>query len=182
MKSGTTFCPNIYRMTDPDKIPNRSAFDKVQKWRRNKQRKGLLLVGPTRTGKTRAMWNMLEARRNDPECKLNTLYFDAMAWPLAVSSIMAQPEETEEWARELCNYDLCPSIFWDDLFKFPQTEARMSMLFGVIERRMAHMCYNFCTLNGTPDEIRARMPEKAASDMVLPLIERLKECCEVIEF
>src|SRR5690242_9896192 len=51
-------CPRMYRDTDVELLPNREAFAKAQDW--SFGAKGLLLVGATRRGKTRAAWAVLK--------------------------------------------------------------------------------------------------------------------------
>src|SRR5262249_3555894 len=51
-------CPPEYRNTIPERLPKPAKFEEVQKWQYGP--KGLLLVGPTRRGKTRAAWNLLK--------------------------------------------------------------------------------------------------------------------------
>jgi hypothetical protein len=50
-------CPPLYRNTIPEQLPNPEKFEEVQKWKYGPT--GLLLLGPTRCGKTRAVWTRL---------------------------------------------------------------------------------------------------------------------------
>src|SRR5262249_5860646 len=51
-------CPPGYRNTVPEQLPKLQKFQEVQKWQYGPM--GLLVVGPTRRGKTRSVWKLLE--------------------------------------------------------------------------------------------------------------------------
>jgi hypothetical protein len=51
-------CPPEYRNSSHERLPNSEKFEQVQKWQYGPV--GLLLFGPTRRGKTRAVWKLLE--------------------------------------------------------------------------------------------------------------------------
>jgi hypothetical protein len=56
--SWKNLCPPGYRNTILEQLPNLAKFEEVQKWQYGPT--GLLVVGPTRRGKTRSVWKLLE--------------------------------------------------------------------------------------------------------------------------
>ena len=57
-RSWEELCPPGYRNTIPEQLPKLPKFEEIQKWKYGPM--GLLLVGPTRRGKTRSVWKLLE--------------------------------------------------------------------------------------------------------------------------
>lgn len=49
--------PAEFMDTDPGQLPDRAAYEKVQKWKRSKR--GLVLHGPSGSGKSRSAWALL---------------------------------------------------------------------------------------------------------------------------
>src|SRR5215467_4156809 len=50
-------CPAEYCNTCPEQLPNAEKFEQVQNWQYGPQ--GLVVLGPTRRGKTRSVWGLL---------------------------------------------------------------------------------------------------------------------------
>ncbi len=83
---------------------------KVMAW--NHGPKGLLLVGPTGTGKTRCAWLLMRRLMID-ECP-RVKYFDGIGWGIDVSKAYGEPETTDRWLDGVCRAEV---LFLDDLFK-----------------------------------------------------------------
>jgi len=115
-------CPPEYCNTRSEQLPNVQKFEEVQKWQYGP--KGLLLIGPTRRGKTRSAWKLLERLHFEERRKI--LAFTPMDLKLAVASawrdsinVMSHEAlsrcdemEEEEWIWQVRRIDV---LFLDDL-------------------------------------------------------------------
>lgn len=167
-------CPPLYQQTDPARLPP-DKLAAVTAWKYGP--KGLLLVGPTGTGKTRCAW--LLVRRLFLEERRRVMYFDGIGWGISVAQAYGEPDTTERWLDRLCRADV---LFFDDLFKAKMTEAQEQALYGVFERRAAWLRPVIATMNSTGDMILARMTDNGRADRGEPLLRRMREFCEVVSF
>ena len=170
-----SLCPPLYRKTDVARLPSPAKFAKVLGW--NYGRNGLLLVGPTGTGKTRCAWSLI--RRLFVEERRQVNYFDGIGWGISVSQAYGQPETTERWLDRICRADV---LFLDDLFKAKMTEAQEQALYAVFERRAAWLRPVIATMNSTGEMSLARMTDNGRADRGEPLLRRMREFCEVVNF
>jgi DNA replication protein DnaC len=160
-------CPADYRATDPARL-NRAALKKVLAWRPCPR--GLCIVGPPRTGKTRMAWLLL--RR---------LFVDECVWVEALTSTQFAHDcarkfmngTGEDWVERLGKARV---LFLDDLGKFKLTERVEAELFGLVDDRTAWQRPIITTMNMTGDELRQRV----SADRSEPLIGRLLEFCEIV--
>lgn len=166
-------CPPLYQQTDPARLPEKH-LSAVTAWKYGP--KGLLLVGPTGTGKTRCAWQLL---RRLILAGRRVLAFDGLGWAVAVSEAFGKPDETESWLDQVCTADV---LFIDDLFKGKMTEAQELAAIGVFERRTNHLLPVIVTMNSTGRMILDRMTEQGRADRGEPLIRRMGEFCEVLRF
>ena len=166
-------CPPLYQQTDPARLPQKHLAA-VTAWKYGP--KGLLLVGPTGTGKTRCAWQLL---RRLILSGRRVRAFDGLGWAVAVSEAFGKPDETESWLDHVCTADV---LFIDDLFKGKMTEAQELAAIGVFERRTNHLLPVIVTMNSTGRMILDRMTEQGRADRGEPLIRRMGEFCEVIRF
>src|SRR5262245_12382620 len=90
-------CPLTYRETCPEQLPNPHKFEEVQKWQYGP--KGLVLVGPTRRGKTRSVWSLLKRLHFDEHRSIVAL--NPMDLKLAVAKAWQDPEEAESSIQNL---------------------------------------------------------------------------------
>lgn len=170
-----SLCPPLYRETDVDRLPA-AELATVLAWRMNPR--GLLLVGPTGTGKTRCVWMLLRQLLGQrPETRI--VAFDGLGWGIAVSKAYGDPEYTERWFDKVCQ---CDVLFLDDLFKAKMTEAQEQAVYGVFERRSAQMLPIIVTMNSTGKMILDRMTDQGRADRGEPLLRRMAEFCDVIHF
>lgn len=143
-------CPPVYRKTVPDQLPKLPQFREVQEWKYGST--GLLLVGPTRRGKTRSAWKLLE-RLHFEERRWITA-FNPMDLKLAVANEWRDPEEAEAWVHRLRNVDV---LFLDDLDTVKPTEAVEETIYDVFESRPINEKPIIATVNRTGRELATRL-------------------------
>lgn len=164
-------CPLIYDATETDiSRLNPELVDAVQKW--TYRRTGLIICGPTRTGKTRAAWMLL--RR---------LYVDEARWIETFTSVSFAHECSERfgsgdgageaWIRRLAKADV---VFFDDLGKFKMTERVEAELFGLIEDRTSWGRPVIATMNLTGEQLQNILSDNRGE----PLVARLREFCDIV--
>lgn len=162
-------CPESYKLTEYARLPDQQSARAVSDWKYGP--KGLLLVGPSRTGKTRSAWLAIQdAGKEGHTCRA----FDGLSWFIGVSLAFGTLETADDFFDAVCSVDL---LFLDDIFRGRMTEAQDVGLWGVIERRMAAGLPCIVTTNATGQTLIDR-----CGAQVLPIIERIRECCIVITF
>jgi len=162
-------CPPIYRETDIDRLPDISACMRVLAWQYGER--GMILTGDSRAGKTRSCWLLLRGLFDGGR---TIRAFDGIGWFFAVGSAFRDMEHAERWLDSLTRVDV---LFFDDIFRGRMTDAQDMALWGVIERRMASRKPMIVTTNATGASLEAR-----CGPSVIPIIARLRECCEVVTF
>lgn len=166
-------CPPNYASTDPSRL-NKGKLDQVMAWLPGPQ--GLFLVGQSGTGKTRSMWLLLESLVLKG---MSLKWFDGFGWQVAVSNAFGNPDSTERWMDSLVKHDL---IFLDDIFKGKLTEAQELAIYGLLERRQAYRKPVFITTNTNSESLFGRMTEAGQSDRIKPIMRRITETCDVVQF
>jgi DNA replication protein DnaC len=162
-------CPAIYRATDIDQLPDPKTTLRVTAWEYGP--KGLLLHGESRTGKTRSAWLLL--RRLFDE-KRSIMAWDGIGWFFEVGRAFRDIEHADKWLSIIAKVDV---LFLDDIFRGRMTDAQDMALWGVIERRMSSGKPCIVTTNATGETLEAR-----CGPSVIPIIARLRECCEAVTF
>ncbi len=163
-------CPPLYRETDPARLPQGPLAD-VLAWRYGPQ--GLLLIGPTGTGKTRAAYLLLRRLLDEDETR-RIIAYDGLAFGHEAARRFREGTG-ETWVTGVATADV---IFFDDFGKMTLTERVEAELFGVIEYRTAHHLPILATSNMTGADLAA----KASKDRGEPLVRRLREFCRVVVF
>jgi len=171
-KAWEDLCPAEYRNTNYARLPNPEKFEQVQKWQYGPV--GLLVVGPTRRGKTRAVWKLLERLHFDEH--RNIIAFSPMDLKLAVANAWRDTETTEDWIRGLRYAGV---LFLDDLDTIKFTEAVEETIYDIFEFRPTHAKPVIATLNQSGPQLAARMN---TSGRGAKIVERMREYCEVINF
>ena len=163
-----SICPPLYRKTDPTWLQD-VPLANVLGWQYGP--KGLFLLGPTNTGKTRAMFLLMHRL----VFKGRTVrVFDCAAFGHECQRrFMAGTGP--DWIDALARVEV---VFFDDFGKMPLTERVEAELFAVIERRAANELPTFATSNMTG----ADLEHKASADRGAPLVRRLREFCRVVVF
>jgi len=161
-------CPPLYRMTDPARLPQDKLAD-VLSWEYGA--KGLLLIGPTGGGKTRAGYLLL--RRLLEEGR-RIRAFDCVAFGHEVGR-QFRGGTGEDFTDALAKAEI---VFLDDVGKIPFTERAEAELFALIERRTANLLPIIATLNMTGENLEA----KTSQDRGAPMVRRLREFCQTIVF
>jgi len=165
-------CPALYRDTEVKRLPA-AQYKQIMDWSVESGR-GLYLLGPSGTGKTRCMWKLIE--RITMTTWINVRVFDSLKWQVEVSRAFGQPEYTEEWLDKVSD---APILFIDDMFKGKMTDAQSHAAHGVLERRSAHRRPTFCTSNVDGDNLSSRVIEPTTAESIL---RRITEFCDVVEF
>ena len=161
-------CPPLYRESDPIRLPA-AELANVMAWRYGPQ--GLLLQGPTGTGKTRCAYLRLKQAH-----LAGTRILAYGAAQIADACGKAYGDGYgPAWIQNVIHADL---LFLDDLGKSVFTERADAALFAIIEGRTAYMKPILATTNLTGQSLSDRLsPSRAA-----PLIRRLREFCTVVRF
>lgn len=165
-------CPALYQNSDESKFPK--EWERVKKWRFGE--KGMMLVGPTRTCKSRMAWTVIKPQILKGR---TVLAYDGIGWGIEVSKNFCNTELTEAWLERMGSIDI---LFLDDLFKRTLSDVQIEGVFAVFERRMANMKPIICTQNATSEMLRDMMKGNGskASDIFDPMVQRMKESCDVI--
>ncbi len=173
-----TVCPLTYRLmnergglTDLKKLAMaQPAWRNVLEWHLGT--KGLLLIGPTGTGKTRSVWRLLhrEFMAGQTFQAYSTARFDRDCRRAGGDFLL------DSWFEELARTDI---FFLDDLGKAAWTDATEAQWFDLVEQRTSWGLPIIITTNDTGESIEARMRVQTRA---APLVRRLREYCDVIVF
>jgi DNA replication protein DnaC len=165
-------CPPEYQNTIPERLPNRAKFEEVQKWQYGST--GLLLVGPTRSGKTRSIWTLMKRLHFNERRRIMALC--PMDLKLQVAAAWRDPETAKDLVWRVRKSDV---LFLDDLDTVKFTEAVEETVYDAFEFRPTHGKPVIATLNLTGRELAARMNANARGAKI---VERMRESCRVINF
>ena len=161
-------CPPLFRDTDPNKLPLPDIYSHAMQW---DAAGGLLLKGPTGTGKTRTAYQILK----------HLLYQDkrVMAYDFIQFGVEATEAAYEtrlsSWLTPLLSVD---ALLLDDLGKNAITKRVAESLFKVVSHRMEHNLATIITCNLNGGQLMKMLPP----DMGPALLRRLREYCEVVVF
>jgi DNA polymerase III delta prime subunit len=163
-------CPPLYRETDPARLPP-VPLAEVMAWQYGPQ--GLLLIGPTGAGKTRAAYLLLRRLLDEDESR-RIIAFGCLDFGHEAARRFREATG-ETWVAGVARADV---VFFDDFGKEPLTERVEAELFGLIEYRTAHHLPILATSNLTGAALEA----KASADRGGPMVRRLREFCRVAVF
>ena len=164
-------CPPRYRDTEAALLPQPDRLGAVLNWQHGSE--GLLLHGPTGSGKTRCAWLLLK-REFDLGRKIG--HVESLDLSLRFAAMASQaPDAAAGWVDKLCAAEI---LFLDDPFKVKLTERVEETLFLIVARRTDHNRPLIVTTNDVGETLAQRMSE----DRAAPLLRRLREFCTVISF
>jgi len=161
-------CPPLYRETDPDRLPA-DKLAEAMSWQWGPE--GLLLIGPTGTGKTRCAYLLLKRLLKEGRV---IRAFDCAAFSHECSRRF-RDGTGEDWTDGLAKVEV---VFLDDVGKMSFTERAETELFARVERRGA----NKLPIIGTTNMVGADIEAKASADRGAPLVRRLREFCGQVVF
>lgn len=164
-------CPQLYHGTKLDFLPAQSATAEAITWRPEHGR-GLLLTGPTGTGKTRTAFAILQQLHMKGE-KIAVLDCVTFAHECAARF---SDGRGEAWVNGLSKIQI---LFLDDFDKAKFTERVEAELFGIIERRIANCLPIVITTQKVGDGIVSKFSDRSRGEAV---VRRLREFCQVVIF
>ncbi len=170
MEKWRLICPAAFLDTEIDKLPKLEGTTKALAWKYGKE--GIILNGPTRRGKTRTAWLVLQQVFLSGK---SISVLDSVAGFTYAKQFSAGIEQAADWVEKHC---VCGLLLLDDVFKAKLTESFESAVFAIVDYRIAHNLPIIATLNDTGETLKARM----SSDRGDALVARLKEMCQPIAF
>ncbi len=167
---GAAFVPATFRDTVPHKLPRPERLQRVLRWQFGA--KGLVMHGPTGSGKSRCLWELLKRERNLGR-RVRVLdhgssydYAGMYAKDTAAAS---------QWVQVHSTIDL---LALDDVFKAKLTDSFEQALFTIVSTRTERGLPMVVTCNDVGDSIAARMsPDRGPA-----FVRRLREFCDAISF
>ena len=165
-----SICPPIFRDTDPERLPKKEKLEEVLAWIYGPT--GLILHGPTRTGKSRCAWLLV---KKILDAGLTIRVMNSMSGFKYGSQFAIGANAPEEWVLKHCRVDV---LFMDDVFKVKLTDSFEAAMFAIIEHRMGNLLPIIATLNDTGKSLAGRM----SVDRGAALVARIKETCKTIKF
>lgn len=159
-------CPPLYRESDRARLPQ-PELERILSWQYGP--KGLLVLGPTMTGKSRMLWLLLKRLHDEGR---EIVAYGAGGFGRACIRAWAKGGGPD-WADRV---ESVPILFLDDLGVTPMTPRVQAELFAVFENRIAHLKPILATTNCGGDAIAAKLD----ADRGEPLVRRLREFCEIV--
>jgi len=163
-------CPPAFRETDIKRLPCGETSRKVLTWKFNPR--GIILNGPTGTGKTRTVWLLLKGIHMDNH---RISIINSMSAIRYASQFSESAQSVEKWIDYILDAGI---LFMDDPFKVKLTDSFESALFSIVDHFTAHLKPIIVTLNDTGETLAGRM----TGDRSGPIIRRLRDACESVTF
>lgn len=131
-----------------------------------RENKGMMIYGPTGTGKTYAMYALAKAKRTIAKIYPVKNYVDLLS---EFRDHIKQGWYFEKM-KEICDEDL---LFIDDLGAEKTTDFSQEFLYAIINRRYENMKRTFITSNLTLKELNERYGSR--------IVSRIAEMCVLVE-
>lgn len=168
-ESWERLCPPLYRKTDAARLPQ-EPLNKMLAWEYGPQ--GILMHGATGRGKTRAMYLLLRKLHKEGR-KIEVIRPGHFAHECM--NRFSIDGDGPAWIERLMRVEV---LFLDDFGKERFTERGESEMFTLIEGRTAECRPILATMNFGGEALASKLTE----DRGEPLVRRLREFCEAIEF
>jgi DNA replication protein DnaC len=173
------YCPPAFQDTDLAKLPFPKVTASVMAW--EYQKRGLILFGKTRSGKTRTAWLLIKKQF---EAGRTARVMDSMSGFEYAAIFGAGGAAALEWVQARCR---CSLLFLDDVFKVKLTESFEAAMFAIVDHRLNYNLPVIATLNDTGATLSARMARKTAEGIIIndrgdAFIARLREMSDTIHF
>lgn len=177
-KRWETMCPAIYLDHKQELLPAaaKKHIKQLQAWD-PLQGRGLVFVGPSRSGKTRMAWRVL--RKFYINKGVSFVHHDMLSFPLLAARAFAGDTSIDKAVKDLSE---TPILYIDDALKQKLTEWQECFLLGILERRSRERRPLILTMNTTGKQLQERMTETGREDRFLPLVNRLMEFNDIIMF
>jgi DNA replication protein DnaC len=160
-------CPRDYRQTDAERLPRNDLLPLVMQWEFGPH--GLLLHGPTGTGKSRCAWLLLK-REHDQGRRI--LVLDHSIGFRYAEMFDESPGKAAGWIEQLSSAHI---LFLDDVFKARLTDSLQGALFTVIAARCEAQRPIIVTTNDTGESLTERLSTDRSAALVRRLIEHTKQ-------
>ena len=164
-------CPPLYQDTVWEQIPNPKK-DKIMAWEYGQ--KGLIVFGPTRTGKTRSVFEMLKKQHMDGKRIIAMTHTEFVKEAKRVA--FDAPSVQTRWSANVATADI---LFIDDFGKSRFVDlngdalAAEEFLWDVLESRWERKLPCIFTTNSDGDGLLKSLGKERGA----PLLARLREFC-----
>lgn len=174
-KTFEEMCPAACLDTDLKKIPiSIERFRKALNWQYGP--KGLLIHGPTRKGKTRALWLIIRRLMVEESRTVIAIRATEFARQVEKSFKDSTSARHDSFIQSLIDI---PILAIDDLDKIKMTSRMQTDLFDIIDDRSANYRPMLITTNAVGDALAERFDDYETG---LALVHRLRESCELVSF
>ena len=170
IKKTPFICPPDFLDTEIVQLPDKSAYERAMAWEYGS--KGMVFVGPSRAGKSRSLWLLLNRLSNEG---VDFIGIDAGIF--AEDAAKAYKDGWgPSWRRKM---ESIPLLAIDDLGNEPRGERGEGALFEVIKNRFDRKLPLIVTTQKVGADFIKTFRDKDRADA---LVERLREKCLIIPF